>query len=177
MASPAITTPRTRNPLRRGQFAPYLFLLPGLILFILFIVWPMLYSLRISFHDWNIVHPEQSINVGFQNYSDTLADPIFQRSVLNTLLYVIVTVPGHVNHVEDDRRNVVVLNTETGQIYGLDGSAAVIWSVVAASGSEADAAVALAGRYGIPPERAAQDVRGFVDTLVAANLLARGGAG
>ena len=96
MASPAISTPRTRNSLRRGQLMPYVFLLPGLILFVLFIVWPMLYSLRISFHDWNIVHPEQSVNVGLQNYTDALADPIFQRSVLNTLLYVFVTVPGQI---------------------------------------------------------------------------------
>jgi multiple sugar transport system permease protein len=74
--------------------AAYLFLLPGVFLFIAFIVWPMLYSLRISFFDWKIVHPEQSVFVGFQNYIDALNDPIFQRSVLNTLIYGLVTVPG-----------------------------------------------------------------------------------
>src|SRR5437868_1926139 len=75
---------------------PYLFLLPGLILFGLFILWPMLYSLRISFYQWNIVKPEQSVNVGLQNYIDTLADPIFQRAVGNTLFYGLVTVPGQI---------------------------------------------------------------------------------
>nr|MDT0663185.1 PqqD family protein [Micromonospora sp. DSM 115978] len=87
-----------------------------------------------------------------------------------------IVVRGHVHHVEDDRKNVVVLDTETGQIFGLDNSAAVIWNAIASSGSETEAATALIDRFGIPPERAAEDVRGFVDTLVAANLLTRGGA-
>jgi multiple sugar transport system permease protein len=73
---------------------PYLFLLPGLILFALFILWPMLYSLRISFYEWNIVKPETSVNVGLANYQDALADPVFQRAVINTIGYVLVTVPG-----------------------------------------------------------------------------------
>lgn len=89
----------------------------------------------------------------------------------------LVVVPGHVHHVEDGRQNVVVLNTETGKIFGLDDSAAVIWNAIAASGSERDAAAVLVTRYRLPRERAAEDVRAFVDTLIAANLLARGGAG
>src|SRR5258706_9045492 len=94
VASPARLTVKRNFPRPGPGTIPYLFLLPGLILFALFIVWPMLYSLRISLFDWNIVHPEQSVNVGLQNYADTLADPIFQRSVFNTVAYVLVTVPG-----------------------------------------------------------------------------------
>ena len=67
-----------------------------MLLFGLFIIWPMLYSLRISFNDWNVVHPEKSINVGFQNYTDVLTDPIFHRAVVNTLVYVVITVPGQI---------------------------------------------------------------------------------
>jgi len=86
---------QTRRVARfKGQLGAYLFLLPGAFLFIAFIVWPMLYSLHISFYNWKIVHPEQSVYIGFQNYIDALTDPIFQRSVLNTLLYGLVTVPG-----------------------------------------------------------------------------------
>src|SRR6476660_3661045 len=70
-----------------SRLSPYLFLLPGMILFALFIVWPMLYSLRISFYQWNSVHPDLSVGVGLKNYADALSDPIFQRSVLNTLAY------------------------------------------------------------------------------------------
>jgi len=82
--------------IQQRNFAPYLFLLPGAVLFVLFILWPMLYSLRISFFQWNIVKPETSVNVGVQNYLDALTDPIFQRSVVNTVIYGLITVPGQI---------------------------------------------------------------------------------
>lgn len=69
-----------------------IFLLPGLVLFALFFLGPMVYSLRISFFEWKIVHPERSILVGLENYQHALSDPIFQRAVLNTLAYTIITV-------------------------------------------------------------------------------------
>ena len=69
-----------------------IFLLPGLVLFGLFFLGPMLYSLRISFFEWKIVHPEQSVFVGFDNYQRALSDPIFRRAILNTLAYTVITV-------------------------------------------------------------------------------------
>jgi len=69
-----------------------IFLLPGLALFLIFFLGPMGYSLNISFYRWNIVHPEQSQFVGLQNYVNTLKSTIFQRAVLNTVIYTIVTV-------------------------------------------------------------------------------------
>src|SRR5258708_33128295 len=96
LAPPASRSISRRSALHFHKALPYLFLLPGMLLFAVFIVWPMLHSLRISFHQWNIVHPEQSVNIGLQNYADTLTDPVFQRSVINTLAYVLVTVPGQI---------------------------------------------------------------------------------
>ncbi len=72
----------------------YLFLLPGLVLFVLFIIYPMLYSLRISFYDWNVIKPIKSDFVGLDNYKTLLINPIFRRAVLNTLAYTAITVPG-----------------------------------------------------------------------------------
>ncbi|HLO14741.1 MAG TPA: sugar ABC transporter permease [Anaerolineales bacterium] len=69
-----------------------IFLLPGLVLFGLFFLGPMLYSLRISFFEWKIVHPDQSIFVGLNNYQHALSDPIFRRAILNTLAYTVITV-------------------------------------------------------------------------------------
>jgi multiple sugar transport system permease protein len=71
-----------------------LFILPGLLLFVTFLVGPMLYSFRISFYDWRIVNPEQSQWIGLENYARALANPIFRRAVLNTLAYAVVTVSG-----------------------------------------------------------------------------------
>jgi len=76
----------------RLKLAPVIFLLPGFILFLLFFLGPMLYSLRISFYDWNIVDTSRSTWVGLQNYIDTLTDPIFLRAALNTVSYTVITV-------------------------------------------------------------------------------------
>ncbi len=76
----------------RLKLAPVIFLLPGFILFLLFFLGPMLYSLRISFYDWNIVDTSRSTWVGLQNYINTLTDPIFLRAALNTVSYTVITV-------------------------------------------------------------------------------------
>ncbi|HYO88107.1 MAG TPA: sugar ABC transporter permease [Candidatus Limnocylindrales bacterium] len=73
---------------------PYLFLAPGLLLFFGLVLVPMLYSFRISLYDWNIVQPAASEWLGFGNYTDVLHDPIFQRAVLNTAAYALITVPA-----------------------------------------------------------------------------------
>jgi multiple sugar transport system permease protein len=75
------------------KLVPYLFLAPGLLLFFLFIILPMLYSFRISLYDWNIINPALSTFLGADNYASVLIDPVFQRAVLNTLAYALVTVP------------------------------------------------------------------------------------
>jgi multiple sugar transport system permease protein len=69
-----------------------LFLLPGAALFAIFFLGPMAYSLRISFYDWQFIHSERSVFVGLKNYVDTLVSPVFQRAVLNTLIYTVATV-------------------------------------------------------------------------------------
>ena len=93
IASPATIT-RLRTRISGQKLSPYLFLLPGLILFGMFILWPMLYSLRVSFYNWNVVRTDLSAFVGLENYRATLSDQIFQRAVVNTVTYVLVTVPG-----------------------------------------------------------------------------------
>src|SRR5512133_3579060 len=78
---------------RRSDLIPALiFLLPGLVLFALFFLGPMLYSFRISFFECKIVHPDRSVFLGFGNYQRALSDPIFQRAILNTLAYTVITV-------------------------------------------------------------------------------------
>ena len=90
---PPTSLPETMHTRRRSDLLPALiFLLPGLVLFALFFLGPMLYSLRISFFEWKIVHPDQSVFVGFQNYQRALSDPIFRRAILNTLAYTVITV-------------------------------------------------------------------------------------
>ena len=72
----------------------YLFILPGFILFALFIFGPLLYSLRISFFDWNVIRPERSELIGWANYARAFEDPIFRTAILNTIVNTVITVAG-----------------------------------------------------------------------------------
>lgn len=77
----------------RNQLLPALiFLLPGFILFIVFFLGPLIYSFRISFYNWNFAHPDRSTFVGLQNYITQIKSAIFQRAVINTLVYTVITV-------------------------------------------------------------------------------------
>jgi len=69
-----------------------IFLLPGVVLFAVFFFGPLVYSLRISFFDWNFVKPELSTFVWFDKYIEQLESAIFQRAVVNTAIYTVLTV-------------------------------------------------------------------------------------
>jgi len=76
--------------------APYFFIAPTLILLTLFSLFPILVALIISFTDMDLAGLADWSNisfVGFKNYVDVLADPIFVKAILNTLFYVIIGVP------------------------------------------------------------------------------------
>lgn len=70
------------------------FILPGLILVSVFVIYPMLFTLRISFSDYNIVKRDISF-CGLKNYINIFTDPSnrFFYAFRNNFLYAIVTVP------------------------------------------------------------------------------------
>ena len=70
----------------------YLFLLPSLLGFSIFVIIPILISLVLSFTEWDLIRPAKF--VGFENYIELLtADRIFVKVVSNTIIYVILIVP------------------------------------------------------------------------------------
>lgn len=76
------------------RFTPYLFLLPAMVLYVGFVIWPMLQSLAISFTDWDGMSPTRRF-VGLDNYAGILADPVALLALKNNLLWtaVMITVP------------------------------------------------------------------------------------
>lgn len=89
----AIAKPSTRRP-RRLNPTPYLFVLPGLIFFAVFTIYPVVETFRISFYDWQIMPGAISPFVGADNYLRAFQDDIFWTALRNTILYAVVTVPG-----------------------------------------------------------------------------------
>ncbi|MEW8970489.1 MAG: sugar ABC transporter permease [Mesobacillus sp.] len=75
---------------------PYFFIAPAIILLSLFSILPIFVALIISFTDLDLVGIADwsSISfVGLENYKDVVSDPIFVKSILNTLFYVVIGVP------------------------------------------------------------------------------------
>ncbi|EED2631207.1 sugar ABC transporter permease [Listeria monocytogenes] len=75
---------------------PYLFISPALFLLLLFSLLPILLAFVISFTDIDLVGlaDYSKINfVGVDNYVNIMQDPVFLKSIFNTLFYVIIGVP------------------------------------------------------------------------------------
>jgi multiple sugar transport system permease protein len=101
-----MTTTARREPVaarRAGKggrlsITPYLFILPHLLLFVLFLGWPFFYGFYISFHQFDYLRPEATRFVGLDNYAN-LIDPAsvqfdrFWNALVNTLQFVLYSVP------------------------------------------------------------------------------------
>lgn len=87
--SPAMRTARRRRRGRlRGRWAPYLYIAPFLVSFVLFFALPSVLSLLLSFARDNGYTPARW--VGLANYRALLSSPEFRQAALNTLFYWLV---------------------------------------------------------------------------------------
>jgi multiple sugar transport system permease protein len=78
----------------RKILVPYLFLLPGILFFLIFQVYPLLKGFQMSFYKWSIMPGKNSQFIGLANYLRAFDDPVVGRAFINTLIYTFVTVPG-----------------------------------------------------------------------------------
>ena len=82
---------RKRNPLHKW---PYIFVAPFVITYLLFYLYPMLFSFGISLTDWTAVDMDTRNFVGIKNYIRVFTDdPMFWKSVLNTIKIMLIAMP------------------------------------------------------------------------------------
>src|SRR5882762_8703544 len=93
LASPhALATRRPRLSLAgQEELLAYLFILPSLLGFIVFLVVPMIASLGLSFYDWELLSPPRF--AGLKNFSTLLTDQVFKDVLVNTAYYTFGLVP------------------------------------------------------------------------------------
>jgi multiple sugar transport system permease protein len=82
---------RTRGLLWHEALEGWLYLLPWLVGFVLFTAGPMVASAIISLTQWEILTAPRW--VGLDNYARLVADPLFWRSLWNTVYYAFLGVP------------------------------------------------------------------------------------
>ena len=82
---------KTHRLVVQENIAGYLFMLPFLLFFVGFVVYPMFMCIYTSFFDATMNRDD--IFIGFQNYVDLFNDPVFWTALKNTLIIVVVSVP------------------------------------------------------------------------------------
>ena len=86
-----VVSKTTRRLVIQENIAAYLFLLPFLIFFVGFVLYPMFMCVYTSFFDATM--GREDIFIGFDNYKKLAQDPVFWKALRNTLVIVLVSVP------------------------------------------------------------------------------------
>jgi raffinose/stachyose/melibiose transport system permease protein len=84
--------PSPKNSSNPAQaFTPLTFLLPALIIYAVFAIYPIINALILSFYDWDGVSENRNF-VGFNNYVQIFTqDPVFWTAVKNSLIWVVLS--------------------------------------------------------------------------------------
>ncbi|MCG7310441.1 carbohydrate ABC transporter permease [Brachybacterium sp. ACRRE] len=100
-APPTLQTPQTpptppREPLRstparKDSLMAYIMLAPVLVLLAVFVLWPAIQAVYLSFFDWSFYTSSQF--VAWKNYANVLGDDRFWQAILRGLEFVLMTVP------------------------------------------------------------------------------------
>ena len=80
----------------RRRLAPYVFLAPAFVLFAIVLLVPIAKATQVSFYDWLPFPGAENTFVGLENYTRAFGDPLFRMSVVNAVVYMLVTVPGQI---------------------------------------------------------------------------------
>lgn len=75
--------------LHSQKIAPYIFVLPFVVIFGLFWLFPLLNSVNMSFYEIKL--GQEPIYKGLGNYTKLLADKVFIQAVVNSTIYMILT--------------------------------------------------------------------------------------
>lgn len=77
--------------INRKKILPYLLVSPYIFHFMLFVAFPVVFSIVLTFHKWNIISPMEYI--GLNNYVRLFNDKTFLRSISNTLIFLVIHIP------------------------------------------------------------------------------------
>ena len=81
---------RLRRSIRRAQPSAYLFLLPALLFYATFRLYPYAQTFWFGLHDWNGMTPPKWVGLG--NYAEALQDPYFWRAGYQTLAFMAIDI-------------------------------------------------------------------------------------
>ncbi|MCF8887709.1 MULTISPECIES: carbohydrate ABC transporter permease [Priestia] len=88
------TEKETKNRIKwKENVVAYTFLGPALLLLLLFLIIPAIMSVYYAFTDYYLLTPDMRKFVGLDNFINLFKDPIFLKSLVNTLKFVVWVIP------------------------------------------------------------------------------------
>ena len=69
------------------QLAPLVFLLPALIMFVIYVIYPIVQSIRLSFYDWDGLG--DMTYIGLENYYELFDSEEFWTAIKNNILWLV----------------------------------------------------------------------------------------
>ena len=72
---------------KRNRIGIILFLIPAIILLLLFFILPVIYVVYLSFQKWDGMSPQ--VFYGFKNYIKVFKDPLFISSIVNNIVWAL----------------------------------------------------------------------------------------
>lgn len=83
-----------KNKTRKHNLQIGILLLPGLLIFGAFTLYPIVKLFIMSFFEWNLGSMFDHSFLGLSNYKEVIGDPYFRIAFVNTIIYTIITVPA-----------------------------------------------------------------------------------
>lgn len=77
--------------MKSQKLTPYFLVSPYILHLGFFVLFPIVFSLILMFHRWNIISPMEFI--GFQNFTKLIQDRLFFQSIFNTLIFLVIHIP------------------------------------------------------------------------------------
>ena len=93
---PAGTAPLRRSDRvaqKRSDWSGLGFVLPFLVAYGLFLIWPVIQGFRMSLFNWSLTGSGTDEFMGLGNYREALTDPSFWSSLGNTALFTVLSTP------------------------------------------------------------------------------------
>jgi multiple sugar transport system permease protein len=82
---------KRKSGMNKMSWTAYFMVAPYIIHLIVFVLFPVVFSIVLTFHKWNIISPMEFI--GWENYAHLMHDRLFWKAVLNTLFFLVIHIP------------------------------------------------------------------------------------
>ena len=77
--------------MKNKKLIPYLLISPYIVYFLMFIAFPVVFSVVLTFNKWNIIAPMKYS--GITNYIRLIHDEFFFKSIINTFVFLVINIP------------------------------------------------------------------------------------